>query len=345
MVNSGVVLQATDLQMFPFAAYTGDTGLTGGIKHFVQDLREPGDRFESLLLLSLRNQLIGDWIYTRPAQLGGFYRGELELKNYPSYFFGIGNSNTVAQKSAFTMASQKLSYEWGQVREDRVRWSFLGEADLTSALSTDGSAVFSAIDTGAVNVYTVGFKMALDQLDRPQNPLAGEFLGGELRYAVAHDTVYLQGNVDYRQYLQIRHTGWTPTENGLETINLALRGYTGAQAGAVPFYHLFSLGGVNLLRGYAEGRFRDRSVLGLGLELRQDLALPADWHMPWPVQAAYFIEGGKVFDSWFGFTFDEFHASQGLGLRILLRPDAVVRVDYAFGEDEQGLYFAFGQAI
>ena len=320
--------------LFPFATYSSDSGLAGGIKHFVYDIPEPGAHFESFEYLSLNGQFIWELLLSKQLQNGSFDRLRLQTQNYQTYFYGTGNSNNPSLRGRFTVPQVDLSYQFGQRNPDHSLWALYAEAQFTSALGTDGSSLFSTV-TGlnGGNAYHTGIRLGLDNLDRDENSLEGEYIAGQVE-AVSGSHQYFQGAFDYRRYFKID-----------PDMYFAFRSYADMVAGDPALYQVPALGGANRLRGFSEGRFRDNSDFGFGVELRKDLVLPSDWHFPWPVQAAGFIDAGKVLPVLYTMTLDDFHASEGIGLRILLRPESVVRIDWGFGEDEQGIYFTFGQAI
>ncbi len=321
---------------FPFPSYSSDTGLAGGLKQFQSDVLATGNRFESLLFLSLNQQLVAEFILGQDPPLGTFFRSEFESKNYAYYYYGLGNQNSVTTRGRYQLLQFLLAHEFGERRPDGLRRSLAIEALYIPVMGHDSSALFSSALPGISGGLGVGLgvQVAMDRRDRVENPLEGEYVGvsGKL---VLGSFDYVQFGFDYRRYLPLR-----------SDLQAAFRGYLETQAGTVPFYQWLALGGDRRLRGYTEGRFKDVAALGFGIELRQDLPfVNAEWGFAYPVQAAYFVDAGRVAADVMKLTFAGYHASQGLGLRILVRPDAVVRIDWGFGEDEQAIYFTFGQAV
>jgi hypothetical protein len=95
------------------------------------------------------------------------------------------------------------------------------------------------------------------------------------------------------------------------------------------------LGGTDQMRGYFENRFRGRNYYVEQTELRFPI-----WH---PVSAATFLEFGEASPG----DFQSPRVSGGWGLRIGLPPDYVsqLRIDWAFGEDQRGVFLDFGHAF
>ena len=120
---------------------------------------------------------------------------------------------------------------------------------------------------------------------------------------------------------------------------LALQAVGSATSGEPPFDQLPELGGDRLLRGYFQGRYRDRHLIAFQAEYR----LPVFWRLG----AVGFVGVGQVADDLSGFGLDRFRPAGGLGLRFLLAGDEElnIRADFAFGEGSSGFYLAFGEAF
>jgi outer membrane protein assembly factor BamA len=120
---------------------------------------------------------------------------------------------------------------------------------------------------------------------------------------------------------------------------LALQALGVATSGGPPFDRLPELGGDRLLRGYYQGRYRDRDLI----------AFQAEYRMPlfWRVGAAGFVGAGQVGDGLGSLALDRFHVAAGAGLRFLLAQDEGlnIRADFAFGEEDSGLYLSLGEAF
>jgi outer membrane protein assembly factor BamA len=329
-------LRADEGAALLFPSYSGDTGLAGGIKYFLNDVVTSGDRVESLLFMTLNSQLVAEALRHQSPEWGAFYRSEIKTKNYAYYFYGSGNQNSFNNRGKYQLLQLVFSHEWGERRTSGLRRSLLLDMNWTPFIGRDSSALFGSSLAGLNGSlgYGLGVQLAMDQRDRSENPLMGEYVGGSGKLVLGSSD-FAQFGVDYRRYLILQ----PGTQAGF-------RGFMEVQVGSVPFHQLLALGGEKRLRGYTEGRFRDVALLGFGIELRHDLPfVKQEWGFPYDVQGAYFVDAGRVAGDLGKLTFAGYHASQGLGLRILLRSDAVVRIDWGFGEDEQAIYFTFGQAV
>jgi outer membrane protein assembly factor BamA len=133
---------------------------------------------------------------------------------------------------------------------------------------------------------------------------------------------------DLRQYFPIRpeHT-------------FAANVYMAVQDGEAPFYQLPQLGGAELLRGYFEGRYRDKTLMLAQAEYRFPIV--------WRFGGAAFGGVGNVSPTFreFGSTFPKW--SVGAGLRLMLNRDEQLnlRADLGLGRDTQGFYVGIGEVF
>jgi hypothetical protein len=93
----------------------------------------------------------------------------------------------------------------------------------------------------------------------------------------------------------------------------------------VPFYLLPSLGGKNTLRGYYDYRFHDRDMQVFNAESR--------WGLFTHVDAAIFVDAGKVASVASDLDFKHMRTSYGAGLRLHNRTTTVGRLDIGHGTE------------
>jgi hypothetical protein len=120
---------------------------------------------------------------------------------------------------------------------------------------------------------------------------------------------------------------------------LALQYYAEVQEGDVPFYQLSQLGGQRLLRGYFEGRFRDKVLMAAQAEYR----LPLFWRFG----AVGHVALGDVASSVSALMWEPPLWSLGGGLRIMLNnaEKLNLRADVGFGNDTWGIYVGIAEAF
>jgi outer membrane protein assembly factor BamA len=118
---------------------------------------------------------------------------------------------------------------------------------------------------------------------------------------------------------------------------VALQSLVVATSGDPPFQMLAQLGGDRVMRGYYNGRFRDRHAAVLQAEYRVKV-----W---WRIGAAAFAGVGDVAHRPADFRIEDFKYSLGGGLRFLLsRQEGMnLRIDSAFGDGTSGFYITLGE--
>mgnify|MGYP001188559537 CR=1 FL=1 len=132
---------------------------------------------------------------------------------------------------------------------------------------------------------------------------------------------------------------------------LAFQFYSQFTIGPNPPFNLISLmGGENLMRGYYQGRYRDRHLLATQLEYR---ILPFNFSKRWG--ATCFLAMGQVFgennifndSNETGFKFDNILPSGGVGARFLLfkEKDIYLRLDYGITRHGNNYYITLGEAF
>jgi hypothetical protein len=121
---------------------------------------------------------------------------------------------------------------------------------------------------------------------------------------------------------------------------LAVQVLAQLHSGYVPFRELANLGGANQLRGYFEGRYRDRQLLAAQAEVRH--------HLFWRLNGAVFGGVGQVGNSLDELDQGGLKVAGGAGLRFQFnRRDRLnARLDYGVGRGgSSGMYFSIGEAF
>jgi len=139
---------------------------------------------------------------------------------------------------------------------------------------------------------------------------------------------FIRWNLDVRQYV------------GLTShLVLALQFFGSAISGDPPFYMLPALGGDNIMRGYYEGRYRDKVYMATQFEFR--------WRLTQRWGLVAFGGVGEVGGNFQSFRLRSVKPSWGLGARFMLDVQELlnVRADFARGRDTDGMYFNAKEAF
>lgn len=131
---------------------------------------------------------------------------------------------------------------------------------------------------------------------------------------------FTRADIDLRKYFAVP---------GTANHAIAIRGQFAFSGGAgdsqVPFYMLPRLGGSSTLRAYETSRFTDNHAMVFAAEYR--------YLMTPKLQLVGFVEGGQVAPRVSAFDFRTFKTSYGAGVRYRIKNSAVVRVDFARGQE------------
>jgi hypothetical protein len=129
------------------------------------------------------------------------------------------------------------------------------------------------------------------------------------------DYAYREFGMDLRQFIPLS-----------ERQVLGVQLITKYQEGNAPFYTMGMLGGVKVLRGIYEGRFRDKAMVAVQTEYRALLSER--------LGVAVFVGAGEVAETFSEFTKENIRLAGGVGLRVVLDPKDLVtlRIDVAVSE-------------
>ncbi len=107
--------------------------------------------------------------------------------------------------------------------------------------------------------------------------------------------------------------------------------------GEVPWGMLATFGGSHDMRGYYQGRFRDKCAIDATLEVRQHL-----WRRHGVVG---WVGAGTVFPSFSDFKISNILPNAGIGYRWEFKKNTNVRLDYGIGRGESSFIFSINEAF
>jgi len=199
--------------------------------------------------------------------------------------------------------------------------------------------LFPAATVPGVDGFTVNAqKLSLvhSTLDSPDLPTSGH----EAWVSVENNSMVLGGSANYQSF-EAEFKDYIPLQDAhyISVIRLACKQTTGRN---IPFLERASLGGETTLRGYGRNRFIDNGYLLLNLEERIRLFrwslfnVLADW------EVAPFIDFGSVFASLDRANPSSFEFNPGIGVRAVVRPNIVGRIDVGFGKEGPAVFVGLG---
>jgi hypothetical protein len=180
-----------------------------------------------------------------------------------------------------------------------------------------------------IDLLTFAPKLQFDTRDNPFYPRAGWLVNGTL--GISRKS--LGGGSDYESHKWVANNYLQVTERG----TLALRAAAQYLSGNAPFFLYPAFGQGSDLRGYQTGTYRDRFLFAAQAEWRQRLS---------PRWGAVAFAGLGTVSPDFG-RWGETLPSAGVGLRWVAAPknNLSVRVDVAWGKDDNEFYVSIGEAF
>lgn len=261
--------------------------------------------------------------------------GELGYYRYTYFYYGIGNGFENYGGELFDLAYPRLRLN--------VAHKALGEWYIGLRYWMDDMRVSGTVSDGLLErnrpegidgglLSGAGPLALLDQRNNVFYPTEGQYL----EWSVLYSGGILGSTFDFTKFTVDARRYWSAKES--EAV-FALNAYLEFNTGQPPFTHLSMVGGTRLMRGYYQGRYRDRQM---GI-------LQAEYRFPilWRFKGAVFGALGNVADQVDAFQLGNTRYALGLGLRFLLLEEekAHVRLDYGFGGGSSGFYLTVGEAF
>jgi outer membrane protein assembly factor BamA len=256
-------------------------------------------------------------------------------------YFGLGNESLKSDRSGYRLNNTDvLGYAtvratpWFSV-SGRFGWihqpnlSTMTGRSVTYPNTVDQFSEASAPGIGTQPSFLHGdVSVAADWRDHPGHPTSG----GLYRAAAASYSDRDAGANSFRRY-EVEASQFVPlfTQKWI----LALHGWevfsNTSNGDVVPFYLLPSLGGQNTLRGYYDYRFHDTHMQVVNAESRFALFAHVD--------AAAFIDAGKVASRAGDLDFKHLKRSYGAGLRVHNATSTLARLDIGHSTEGWRVFF------
>lgn len=334
--DSAATDRSADWLVLPFASYAPSTKVSGGVVVGLYLPAPPESRPSSAQLTlqgTQRSQLIAS-VQPELYLADGRWRvqGELLASKYPNEFYGLGGDTPAAAKEEYT-----AQYGLLDVRtERRIRPNLRVGPRLFVRLGTvSESDAGGRIDRGAVpgaegGLHAgIGVSALWDNRNNIYDPTSGTYAETVATWyseAWGSDHTFGELRLDARAY--------RPFGRGA----LAFQAYAEGVVGRAPFQLLPLLGGADRLRGYREGRFRDRIYWTAQVEYRMPLV--------WRFKGTVFGAAGEVGPRIGADLASGIETAVGVGGRMRLTDGgAHGRVDLAYSRTGVELYIALGEAF
>lgn len=324
--------------VIPALVYSPETSLGLGARalRIFRDQENPNLRPSTLpitFLYTLNNQQIFTTELEWWADDNKSYtNARFELSNFPFKYFGIGNNPISGEGESYT-----TQYAYFHVNYERMLFKgvYLGpryefRADRISKRIENG-ILETDRPLGFDGQLISGLGLALnhdtrDNIFQPEKGWFNRIAWMQFSPAFGSRFEFSQLTLDLRKYIATR-----PQQV------LALQSWWSFTQGDAPFQHISLIGGSERMRGFFEGRFRDKHAMVQQAEYRfrvhRNLGMVA------------FAHTGQVAPDWSGFSRNQLRFGAGLGFRYRLTPDGLnIRLDIAVG-DQRAFYFGLNEVI
>lgn len=269
----------------------------------------------------------GDHIFNNDANRIDY---NLYFYSFPRYFWGIGYNagNAMSNKSKFRELyfNSSIDYLW------RIAPRFYAgpaiEFGYADARRRERPELWQGQRSHITNLG-VGFRGQFDTRDNLTAPTSGFLLQLEQRFCprfLGND--YAFSYTDFRTCFYSK--AWRDAV-------VAARFHTRLAYGNVPWNLMSTFGGSSSMRGYYEGRFRDKGEMDLTVELRQHV-----WHRNGVVA---WLGVGTVFDKFSNIQFRRLLPNCGIGYRWEFKKLTNVRLDLGFAKGERAFIFSINEAF
>ncbi len=268
------------------------------------------------------------WNYFLPEEQW-FTRGLMHFSKYPDLYYGIGFD---------TPESGEISFQSNRIIFDVDLFRNLKD-DLFLGLGFNYSSYNNLEYLSDFVFYPElkeqdNFGLKLIFLKDSRNNILSPSKGNYFEFNNSFNfsaSFYVKSTVDYRHYLGFG-------ENKQHVV--AGRFFHSGIWGNPPFYDYSKIGGDKYVRGYFLGRFREKNLSSIQLELRN--------HLFWRIGIATFGGLSLMYEKISMMENESFKPNFGLGLRFLVdkKENTNLRIDYALGADNQsGFYISFGESF
>jgi outer membrane protein assembly factor BamA len=333
--------EKNQLLALPIVYYTPETKIAGGVGgiYYMHSLKDQLKGHPSTFFM--------DIVYTQQKQFlleitpdlylsnGKCHmKGYLGFKRYTENFYGIGSQTLDEMEEDFSYRSFKLTSSLRRRLKPNLYVGIQYDFEHSTITETKPGGILDSGDVLGVEggiISGLGIILVQDSRDNVFFPTKGILLQTDAMLfspAFASDFSFRRFTFDFRQYVTVfdRHV-------------LALQQSVQATSGNVPFQWLPMLGGSSVMRGFIQGRFRDKNAIFLQMEYRVPLF--------WRLSAASFIGYGDVAEGLKAFKLNDFKISGGLGIRLQVnrKSGTNVRLDFGFTKGNFSVYAMINEAF
>lgn len=335
------MLQAKPVLILPLAIRSVETDWSFGVAgsftfHLRGDITSRTSNMQVINLYSIRKQFI--------SAINGtlYFPGERYILNqqisyssFPDKFWGLGKYTTDADEEAYSFRQYYIYLHLQRQIRPHLFLGLLYEYQRVLQVNHPAGDLFDQQQVVGRTPYDISGAGLSFTYDTRNDAFAPD-QGSLVQFFFNHFDPLLSSSFRFTNYVIDLRTFRRIYRNQV----LALQAYGGFGGGQVPLRSLAAFGGSNSMRGYYDGRFRDKNQFAIQAEYRVPLF--------WRVGGVVFGDFGNVADRLGGLNLQHLKYTFGGGLRLALKKGERLnlRLDYGIaGGGITGLYFQLGEAF
>lgn len=249
---------------------------------------------------------------------------------FPSYIWGIGYKSGCedANKSKYNRVKFQIRPDFQFKIFDNTYLGAVVDVSWVNAYRFERPEVIQGQDPHIQN-YGVGVNLIYDSRDFVLNAYRGNYFRLEQMFYPSW-----MGNKYSFSYTDLTYSAYRQVWKG-GVLAMELHGLL--NYGSVPWTMLAQVGTMNRMRGYYEGRYRDRNILEGQVELRQRIK-GRNGVVAW-------VGFANVFKNFDNIWFREILPNYGVGYRWEFKKRVNVRLDLGFTKDKPNVSFNINEAF
>lgn len=255
---------------------------------------------------------------------------QLLLYTFPSYFWGIGydQGRNDENKSKYDCINLLFKPDFLFRINSRIYAGPTMSLKWVNSYGHENTALLGG-QSQSVLSWGIGFNLTYDTRDFVLNAYRGNYFRVEQLFYpsfMGNDYAFSSTDLTYSAYRQV----W---KGGV----LAMELHTLFNYGEVPWTLLAQVGGQGRMRGYYEGRYRDRNIMEGQVELRQ--------HIKGRNGIVLWVGCANVFKNFDHIWMEQLLPNYGVGYRWEFKKRVNIRLDWGFTKDSPNMTFNINEAF
>lgn len=340
------IAKSDGIFLFPLAYYTPDTRFAAGavgVYYFNTAKKSSEEKgvdtrlsYVKLLADYTQNKQLDFWsswnIFTNEEKF--LFKGEFRYRNFPDRFYGLGN-NSIEDNLEF-YSYDLFHFKFLAMHQIKNKFFIGFDAQYASEFNFKRSAG-GILDNQTIIGYDggVGTGLGLVATYDTRDNVVNAYSGVLFEMSSYFNQTVFGGDFNFTNINFTFNKYWELKKDHVVAVNLS----SIFNFGGVPFLEMATVGGDDLIRGYANNRFRDNNFIGGQIEYR------------FPVYNRFgmvvFTGVGDVFSEFSDLKLNLLKFSVGTGIRFAInkKERLNVRVDYGLGRKNDAFYIMLTEAF